>query len=211
MVNDMPRYIDAEKLKRDLIDNRNFYPAIVKRAIENAPTEDVVPRSEVERLQAQKDDLEILVKDLRFRNKELQKANEGLAKNIEELEIENDIVREAYANYEETTGLKQIKQEIERLKRQLEPFKEICCTTCKHLGVGHDHMPCYACKDYDKYIWLSADTEEETTSFWDDAMAIMNDMTNAQVEEAIKFLRSRRNRKPIANHEVTENEHMEKI
>ena len=38
----MPRYIDAEKLIRDLIDNRNFYPAIVKNAIENAPTEDVV-------------------------------------------------------------------------------------------------------------------------------------------------------------------------
>ena len=44
----MPNYIDKEKLIRDLIDNRNFYPAIVKRAIENAPTEDVVPRAEVE-------------------------------------------------------------------------------------------------------------------------------------------------------------------
>ena len=38
----MPEYIDKEKLIRDLIDNRNFYPAIVKNAIENAPTEDVV-------------------------------------------------------------------------------------------------------------------------------------------------------------------------
>jgi hypothetical protein len=47
--NDMPNYIDKDKLIRDLIDNRNFYPAIVKRAIENAPTEDVVPRSEVEK------------------------------------------------------------------------------------------------------------------------------------------------------------------
>jgi hypothetical protein len=45
----MPRYIDKDKLIRDLIDNRNFYPAIVKRAIENAPTEGVVPRSEVEK------------------------------------------------------------------------------------------------------------------------------------------------------------------
>lgn len=42
-------YIDREKLKRDLIDNRSFYPAIVKRALENAPTEDVVPRGEVEK------------------------------------------------------------------------------------------------------------------------------------------------------------------
>lgn len=38
----MPKYIDKEKLKRDLIDNRCFYPVIVKNAIENAPTEDVI-------------------------------------------------------------------------------------------------------------------------------------------------------------------------
>lgn len=44
-------YIDREKLIRDLIDNKNFYPALVKCAIENAPTEDVVPRSEVEQLE----------------------------------------------------------------------------------------------------------------------------------------------------------------
>lgn len=51
----MARYIDAEQLIRDLIDNRSFYPAIVKRAIENAPTEDVVPRSEVEELIEERD------------------------------------------------------------------------------------------------------------------------------------------------------------
>lgn len=44
----MPRYIDEDKLIRDLI-NKDFYPAIVKRAIMNAPTEDVVPRSELEK------------------------------------------------------------------------------------------------------------------------------------------------------------------
>ena len=38
----MLEYIDKEKLKRDLIDNRCFYPAIVKKAIEDAPVEDVV-------------------------------------------------------------------------------------------------------------------------------------------------------------------------
>ena len=42
----MADYIDREKLIRDLID-KGFYPALVKRAIENTPTEDVVPRSEV--------------------------------------------------------------------------------------------------------------------------------------------------------------------
>ena len=41
--------IDREKLIRDLID-KGFYPALVKRAIENTPTEDVVPRSEVEEI-----------------------------------------------------------------------------------------------------------------------------------------------------------------
>lgn len=45
----MAEYIDKNKLIRDLIDNRSFYPAIVKNAIENAPTADVVPRSEVEK------------------------------------------------------------------------------------------------------------------------------------------------------------------
>ena len=34
------RLIDADALKRDLIDNYNFFPAIVNRAIINAPTID---------------------------------------------------------------------------------------------------------------------------------------------------------------------------
>lgn len=41
-IEEMSRYIDADKLKQDLIHNRSFYPAIVKSAIENAPTADVV-------------------------------------------------------------------------------------------------------------------------------------------------------------------------
>lgn len=35
-------YISREALKRDLIDHRNFYPAIVKAAIEDVPAADVV-------------------------------------------------------------------------------------------------------------------------------------------------------------------------
>ena len=46
----MPEYIDKEKLIRDLIDNRSFYPAIVKKAIEDAPTADVVPRSTIKEM-----------------------------------------------------------------------------------------------------------------------------------------------------------------
>lgn len=43
----MEKYIDREKLIKELID-KGFYPAIVKSAIENAPTEDVVPRKQSE-------------------------------------------------------------------------------------------------------------------------------------------------------------------
>jgi hypothetical protein len=45
----MAEYIDREKLIKKLID-KGFYPALVKSAIENAPAEDVVPKSEVEDL-----------------------------------------------------------------------------------------------------------------------------------------------------------------
>jgi hypothetical protein len=37
----MARYIDAEVLKRKLIDEKHFYPAIVARAIDETPTADV--------------------------------------------------------------------------------------------------------------------------------------------------------------------------
>lgn len=36
------RLIDADKLTKDLIENKSFYPAIVKRAIEEAPTVQVI-------------------------------------------------------------------------------------------------------------------------------------------------------------------------
>ena len=38
----MARYIDADALKRKLIDEKNFYPAIVARALEEMPIADVV-------------------------------------------------------------------------------------------------------------------------------------------------------------------------
>ena len=73
------RYIDADKLTRDLIDNKCFYPAIVKRAIENAPTEDVVPRSEVD--QAKQEVaigiVEIISSHLKTIFNELQKSKIG--------------------------------------------------------------------------------------------------------------------------------------
>jgi hypothetical protein len=83
--NDMPNYIDKGKLIRDLIDNRNFYPAIVKRAIENAPTEDVVPRSEIEELQKFKD---MAYAEVRSYNEEL-KARLDQAKQTRYMITEN--------------------------------------------------------------------------------------------------------------------------
>lgn len=38
----MEKYVNIEKFKRELIDKRSFYPAIVKNALENMPVEDVV-------------------------------------------------------------------------------------------------------------------------------------------------------------------------
>ena len=43
----MEEFISKNKLIKELID-KGFYPALVKSAIENAPTEDVVPRKQSE-------------------------------------------------------------------------------------------------------------------------------------------------------------------
>ena len=42
----MARYIDADALKRKLIDEKGFFPAIVAKALEEMPDADVVPKSE---------------------------------------------------------------------------------------------------------------------------------------------------------------------
>ena len=114
------RYVKLDDVISIIKDVNWNLGGLIQHLKEHCPTADVVPKSEVEKLQAQNADLDILVKDLRFRNKELQKANEGLAKNIEELEIENDTVRGAYLDFEETTGLKQAKADVAR-----EIFEEI--------------------------------------------------------------------------------------
>lgn len=51
----MVKYIDAEALKRDLIDNRSFFPAIVARAIEEAPACDVVSMGVLAQVQWERD------------------------------------------------------------------------------------------------------------------------------------------------------------
>lgn len=59
----MTKYIDAEKLKRDLIDNRSFFPAIVARAIEDMPAADVVSKVEYDDLYTKYCELARLLND----------------------------------------------------------------------------------------------------------------------------------------------------
>ena len=37
----MEKYIDVEEFKKELIDHRNFYPVIIKNALESMPAADV--------------------------------------------------------------------------------------------------------------------------------------------------------------------------
>ena len=41
-MSDLKKYIDVEELKRELICNKNFYPTIIKNALEKIPPADVV-------------------------------------------------------------------------------------------------------------------------------------------------------------------------
>ena len=68
------------------------------------------------------------------------------------------------------------KSEIELLRKQLEPFKEKQCFTCKHYDIGHDHVPCCYCKDYDKYIWLSADADIDIDASKEDRCVVCGDI-----------------------------------
>jgi hypothetical protein len=95
----MPNYIDKDKLIRDLIDNRNFYPAIVKRAIENAPTEDVVPRSEVEKFIQEIDHIQKDKAEIKYLKEHLiEQAKQEVAKQIFE-EIRQEIKLALDSNY----------------------------------------------------------------------------------------------------------------
>ena len=71
---------------------------------------------ENERLKAQNETLKIYNKDYEYRNKEFLEANEGLANNLEELEIEGDELRERIAN---------LKKENKYLRERLAEEAEI--------------------------------------------------------------------------------------
>ena len=44
-------------------------------------------------------------------------------------------------------------EDYNRVRKQLDVFRTVECDTCVHNGTGYDHMPCYACEDYNKYEW----------------------------------------------------------
>lgn len=44
----MPRYIDADAFEQKLADKGIFFPALFKNELNNTPTADVVPKSELE-------------------------------------------------------------------------------------------------------------------------------------------------------------------
>lgn len=124
----MPNYIDKDKLIRDLIDNRSFYPAIVKRAIENAPTEDVVPRSEY-------DDLLFQFKELDIECSRLEKVEKKLdeyKKFVGEIRVTNenhaviiDTEHTEYIDKRVAEGLKNLA--VKQAKREVarEIFEEL--------------------------------------------------------------------------------------
>ena len=88
--------------------------------------------------------------------RELTEENEMLKKDTYTTEEVNTI--RAYERRAAIYGHdNELKKENEILRRQLEPFKVKQCFTCSFYGVGDDHMPCYACQDYDKYKWLGDD------------------------------------------------------
>lgn len=97
------RLIDADELTKDLIENKSFYPAIVKRAIENAPTEDVVLRAEVEELKKENEDLRNVLANTinKYRNCENEVAKqifEEIAEIIKKIDRRNSLIGSDYGD-----------------------------------------------------------------------------------------------------------------
>lgn len=89
------------------------------RKIDNGSV--VLTEEEYGKLKAQVEDLTIYNKAYKFRKQELQKANEGLAKNIGELEIEADELRDKL-----TQARKQaVKEVIQAINKEYELFDDV--------------------------------------------------------------------------------------
>ena len=94
----MARYADIDKVMQNLKTDKYGYTNVVEVGIAlDKAKADVVPKSEVERLQAQNENLDILVKDLRYRNKEYIALNRRWAKECADLQEECDQIKDKVA------------------------------------------------------------------------------------------------------------------
>ena len=133
----MARYIDADKLLESVTkENWNDWldHDIFQYLVEEAPAADVVPKSEVERLEKENEKLTINMNAYGLTAKRLAEENENLEIELENMrrnlgdaregwndaECEVERLRKALDEYEETSGLKQAKAEVAR-----EIFEEI--------------------------------------------------------------------------------------
>ena len=116
----MARYIDADELLNKLPDDLP-YKSSVKRVLIQAPTADVVPKSEVERLTINMNAYGLTAKRLAEENESLQIELENMRRNLgdaregwNDAECEAERLRKALDEYEETSGLKQAKADVAR-------------------------------------------------------------------------------------------------
>ena len=49
---------------------------------------------------------------------------------------------------------KELSEENEKLRAQLEPFKVQRCFTCLYYDANQDFPPCCECEDHNQYKWL---------------------------------------------------------
>ena len=102
VMHSVDKWLDGDELEQDEVNRAITMREKTLQIVEGLKTD-------VERLTAEKETLELCVKDLRFRNKELQKANECLAKNCDDLELQVEEAIEFRRNQ-----VKRIFEEIER-------------------------------------------------------------------------------------------------
>ena len=103
----MVRYIDVTDIAKQIADFKKIVKSpnsdymtgylcalsVTEGMIANTPTANVAPIEEVERLQAEKETLEIYYKDYKYKNKELTAFNRRWAKECAELQDECDQIK----------------------------------------------------------------------------------------------------------------------
>lgn len=92
-------YIEIDEFKRKLIDEKNFFPAIVARALDEMPPADVVPRAEVERLSKELNELAEEYSNLIIEKDKIFDEGEAWYKKAKELETELNAMRGAANSY----------------------------------------------------------------------------------------------------------------